>query len=83
MDSGWKLGVVENSRKKCLFVIYCDFGNPKQKLVIRRSYSKKSAENSWKKFHKNFSQNKWRCWQENEKGDVIKDTNCKQESEFI
>jgi len=76
MNSTWKIGEIKNSRKKCLFVIYCDFGNPQKKLIIRRSYSKKSAETSWKKFYKNFSQNKWRCWQENEKGCIINDSNA-------
>lgn len=73
MIANWKIGVAKTS-KKCLFIIYCDFGNAKQKLIIRRSYSKKSAENSWKKFYKNFSQNNWRCWQEDAKGNVVKDT---------
>lgn len=74
MKNEWKIGLIKNSRKKCLFIIYCDYGNPKQKLIIRRSYSKKSAENSWKKLFKNFSKNKWRCWQEDEKGKIINDS---------
>lgn len=54
--------------------IYCDYGNPETKRVIRLSYSKISAENSWKKFYKSFSKNGYRCWQEDRKGNIIHDS---------
>jgi hypothetical protein len=41
--------------------IYCDYGKPDYKRVIRLSYTKISAQNSWKKFHKLFSKNGYRC----------------------
>lgn len=55
-------------------VIYCDYGNPKNKRIIRLSYSDVSAENSWKRFSKVFSRNGYRCWQEDRKGNIIHDS---------
>lgn len=56
-------------------VIFCDYGKPGNKRPIRLSYSKSSAENSWKKFYKSFSKNGYRCWQEDRKGNIIHDSN--------
>jgi len=64
----------QGTKKDWKYVIFCDYGIG-EKRAIRYSYSKVSAENSWKKFYKNFSQNNWRCWQENKKGKVLNDTN--------
>lgn len=64
----------KNTKKEWQYVIFCDHGKRGEKTVICRSYSKKTAENSWKKFYKNFSQGNWRCWQENKKGKIIRDT---------
>jgi len=61
-------------RQSCCAIIYCDYGNQKTKKPIRLSYSQISAANSWKKFHKNFSKNGWRCWQEDTEGNIINDS---------
>ena len=55
--------------------MYCDFGEPDKKRVIRLSYSLESANNSWDRFYKQFSRNGYRCWQENKKGKITKDSN--------
>lgn len=54
--------------------MYCDYGNPENKKVIRLSYSEKSAQNSWNKFYRYYSKNGYRCWQENKKGKIINDS---------
>ena len=55
--------------------MYCDYGKPDAKRVIRLSYTEKSAQNSWLKLYKSFSKNGYRCWQENKKGKIINDSN--------
>lgn len=54
--------------------MYCDYGNPECKRVIRLSYSIKSAKNSWMRLYKQFGKNGYRCWQENKKGKIINDS---------
>jgi hypothetical protein len=54
--------------------MYCDYGKPDNKRVIRLSYSLESAEGSWHRFYKQFSKNGFRCWQENRKGKIINDS---------
>ncbi len=54
--------------------MYCDYGNPENKRVIRLSYSLESAKNSWLKFYKAYSKNGYRCWQENKKGKILNDS---------
>lgn len=61
-------------KKNWVAAIYCDYGKPEVKYVIRLSYSKKSAKKAWEKFKKSFSQNNWRCWQETKKGKIINDS---------
>lgn len=61
-------------KENWIAAIYCDYGNPDIKYVIRLSYSKKSAAKAWVKFKKAFSQNNWRCWQETKKGKIINDS---------
>jgi hypothetical protein len=65
---------LKKAKKDCLFIIYCDYGIPNQKMIVRRSYSEESAKNSWKKFNKNFSQGNWRCWQENKQGKIVNES---------
>ncbi len=55
-------------------IIFCDYGQDGVKLPICRSYTEKSAENSWKKYKKRFSKNGFRCWQENKKGKILNDS---------
>jgi hypothetical protein len=54
--------------------IFCDYGKPGTKMLVRASYSKKSAANSWLKFYKAYSKNGYRCWQETKKGKIINDS---------
>jgi len=55
-------------------IMYCNYGKNDTIREIRRSFSEKSAENSWKKLFKNFSHSNWRCWQINKKGEIIRDS---------
>lgn len=54
--------------------IYCDYGKPGNKRLIRASYSLESGKNAWEKFNKMYSKNGYRCWQENKKGKIINDS---------
>lgn len=58
--------------------IFCDYGKPGTKKLIRASYTLESGKNSWEKFHKIFSKNGYRCWQEDKKGKIINDSNKSQ-----
>lgn len=70
-----KTSIKENKTvKDWVVAIYCDHGNPGSKRLIRASYSEESGKKSWAKFHKMFSQNNWRCWQETKDGKIINDT---------
>ena len=66
--------------KDWVAAIYCDYGNPGTKRLIRASYSLNSAKNSWNKMYKMFSKNGWRCWQENKKGKILRDSKITLES---
>ena len=66
---------LDKSVNDWVIAMYCDYGKPETKRVIRLSYSEKSAQNSWRKYYKYFSKNKYRCWQENKKGEIINDSN--------
>jgi len=54
--------------------MYCDYGIPGKKRMIRASYSKQSAQNSWLKLYKMFSKNGRRCWQEDRSGNILNDS---------
>lgn len=54
--------------------IYCDYGDKEVKRQIRASYSLESGKKAWQKFSKMFSKNKYRCWQEDKKGNIINDS---------
>ena len=58
--------------------IFCDYGVPGNKRLIRASYSLESGKNSWEKFYRSFSKNGFRCWQEDKKGKIINDSNKSQ-----
>jgi len=53
---------------------YCDYGDKEKKKVIRLSYTKSSAQNSWLRFKKDFSKNGYRCWQEDKAGKILNDS---------
>lgn len=64
----------DKSIKDWVLAIYCDYGKPGTKRLIRASYSIESGKNSWEKLYKMFSRNGYRCWQENKKGKIINDS---------
>lgn len=63
------------SKEDWVVATFCNYGDEKNKKIICRSYSVKAGESAWKKYHKQFSTNNYRCWQENKKGKVINDSN--------
>jgi hypothetical protein len=67
---------VKANKKKDDWVVgmFCDYGTPGKKRLIRASYSLESSKHSWVRIHKMFSKNGFRCWQEDRNGKVINDT---------
>lgn len=75
MPTKQKTSIKANKAKDdWVLAIYCDYGHEGTKRAIRFSYSLKSGQNSWEKFYKNFSRNGYRCWQEDKKGNIIRDS---------
>lgn len=64
----------EKSLQDWVVAIYCDYGKPGNKRLLRASYSLKSGEKAWEKLAKTWSKNGYRCWQENKKGKIIRDS---------
>lgn len=62
------------SREDWVLAIFCDYGVPGTKRLIRASYSIETGLKSWDKFVKSYSKNGYRCWQENKKGKIINDS---------
>lgn len=64
----------DKSKDDWVVAIFCDYGKPDQKRMIRASYSLESGSRAWDKFVKIFSRNNYRCWQETKKGKIVKDS---------
>jgi len=64
----------DKSADDWVLAIYCDYGTPGKKLLIRASYSLESGERAWERFAKVFGTRGKRCWQENKKGKIVRDT---------
>lgn len=62
----------DKPRDQWVVAMYCDYGKPGTKRLIRASYSNATALTSWNKFHKTFSRNGYRCWQEDKSGVIIR-----------
>lgn len=54
--------------------MYSDHGKKGQKLLVRTSFSVESAEKTWLKLFKAFSRNGSRCWQEDKRGNLIRES---------
>jgi hypothetical protein len=54
-----------------VLAIYCDYGKPGTKRLIRASYSIESGLRSWNKFSK-FGAGRYHCWQEDKSGKTIR-----------
>lgn len=67
------------SKSDWVIALFCDYGTPGNKKIIRASYSIDSAQRAWEKFVKVWSKNGYRCWQENKKGNIINDSRRKDE----
>lgn len=61
----------DKSVEDWVLAIYCDYGSPGTKRLIRASYSIESGLNSWEKFRK-FGGGRYHCWQENKKGKILR-----------
>lgn len=64
----------DKSLDEWVVAIFCDYGKPDQKRLIRASYSLESGVRAWERFSKMFSKNGHRCWQETKKGKIINDS---------
>lgn len=69
----------EKGVEEWVAAIYCDYGNPEIKKIIRRSYSLETAKRTWEKFKKFTNRGAWRCWQETKAGKILNDTGNKHE----
>lgn len=64
----------DKSLKDWIVALYCDYGVPGNKKLIRASYSLESGERAWEKLFKSWSKNGYRCWQENKRGKILRDS---------
>lgn len=65
---------IDKSVNDWVLAIYCDYGKPGEKRLVRASYSLESGERAWAKFFKTWTKSGYRLWQENKKGKIVRDS---------
>jgi hypothetical protein len=65
---------LDKSINDWVLAIYCNYGKPDVKRLLRASYSLESGEKAWTKFCKSWKKSGYRLWQENKQGKIVRDS---------